>query len=191
MGFQLMTALLGRDERAASCRPCSEKCMSNPEPNRVEDDPIKTISLHEKDLLEAARVLGQLANAIGRHADPALVPPIGDDPSRDDLITRARIVLNSRRVRGRYFSPAIFGEPAWDILLVLYITDVAGDRQTIGKLAEWISAPPSTVVRWAGYLEREKLIERHPHPTDRRTMFIRLSDKGRAGLDSYLRALPA
>lgn len=166
--------------------------MANPEPDRFEADPIKTVSLHEKDLLEAARLLGLLASAVGKHAsDPALLPPIGSDPARDELVTRARIVLNSRRARSRYFSPAIFGEPAWDILLVLYITDVAGDRQTIGKLAEWITTPPSTVLRWVGYLERENLIERHPHPTDRRIMFIKLSDKGRASLDSYLRALPA
>lgn len=165
--------------------------MPNTEPAEVDIDLINTVSLTEQDAREAARLLKLLTSAVVTSSHQPLLPPIGEDPARDELVARARIVLNSRRLRCRYFSPAIFGEPAWDILLVLYVTDVSGDRQTIGKLAEWITTPPSTVFRWAGYLERERLIERSPHPTDRRIVFIKLSDKGRQGLDSYLQALPA
>jgi DNA-binding MarR family transcriptional regulator len=165
--------------------------MPNPERATADGELLKTVRLTEKDAREAARLMQLLSGAASElSADPDLLPPVGEGPDRADLLARARIVIKGRRMRGRYFSPAIFGEPAWDILLVLYIADVSGDRQTIGKLAEWIVTPPSTVMRWVGYLERERLVERHAHPTDRRIMFIRLTDKGRSGLDGYLRALP-
>ena len=99
---------------------------------------------------------------------------------------RARIILHSRRVRERYFKRAMFGEPAWDILLVLYIADLSGTRQTIGKLAEWIETPLTTAVRWIGYLEKERLVERQPHPTDKRTVYIQLLPKGRQAMGEYL-----
>ena len=165
--------------------------MPTAEQPAAADDPLKTIRLTESDAREAARLMQLLSEAASEpSSEPDLLPPVDDGPDRADLIARARIVIKGRRMRGRYFSPSIFGEPAWDILLVLYIADVSGDRQTIGKLAEWIATPASTVMRWVGYLEREELVERHPHPTDRRIMFIRLTDKGRSGLDAYLRALP-
>jgi DNA-binding MarR family transcriptional regulator len=49
-----------------------------------------------------------------------------------------------------------------------------------------LTTPPTTVQRWVDYLEKEHLIRRDPHPTDRRTAFVSLLAKGRSSLDDYL-----
>lgn len=146
-----------------------------------------TIVLSERDAREAARLLRVLTQAFD---DQPSSFECGDDLSRDDLILRARIVLNSRRHRSHFFNPAMFGEPAWDMLLVLYVTERSEGRQSIGRLAEWIETPLTTAIRWIDYLEKERLVKREPHPNDKRVMFIRLSDKGRELLDSYLSGTP-
>ena len=53
--------------------------------------------------------------------------------------------------------------------------EVSGERQSIGRLAEWIDTPLSTAVRWIDYLEKKQLVEREPHRTDKRITFINLS----------------
>lgn len=150
----------------------------------------KTVSLTEKDMKDAARLFRLLA-------DPMLlataIPDLAAAPGaqdRESLVSRARIVLNCRKLRERYFKPVIFGEPAWDILLVLYIAEHSSGKPTMTRLAEWIDTPLSTVVRWMNFLEEERLVERQGHPTDKRTVFVRLLEKGRNALDSYLGAVP-
>jgi DNA-binding MarR family transcriptional regulator len=171
--------------------------MPSPEPPASGEDEIsKTVTLTDKDVRDAARLLRLLlqtassSNPIFSELEAAQLESTGDAPDRQQLISRAKVVLHSRRLRSRHFSKAIFGEPAWDILLVLYITDVFGGRQTIGRLADWIETPPTTVLRWVGYLEKEHLVERQSHPTDRRLVFIRLLERGREALDAYLSGLP-
>jgi len=104
-----------------------------------------------------------------------------------DRVERARIILNSRRLRAKFFSPSMFGEPAWDILLVLYVEQ---GRQTIGNLTKAIATPLTTTTRWIEYLEKKLLIEREPHPNDKRVVFIKLVEKGRKLLDDYLSGTP-
>ena len=110
-----------------------------------------------------------------------------DQSETQDLLARAKLILSSRRLRSRYFNPAIFGEPAWEILLVLYITDMSGRRQTLGKLTDWVETPPTSVQRWVGYIKKEKFLERQPHPNDRRTTFLRLLPKGKRGHERLFR----
>ena len=151
----------------------------------------KTVTLSDKDIRDAARLFRLLS-------DPALVPnglsefmaagPATSD--RDILISRARIVFNARRRREQFFNRVMFGEPAWDILLMLYASEQSSGRLTISRLAEWVETPLSTVVRWVKFLEEEGLVRRQPHPTDRRTVFIRLLDEGRGALDAYLGMIP-
>lgn len=142
------------------------------------------IFLSERDAREAARLLRMLSEVVGYL--PEAPAPAGEPPGPEELAARARIILHSRRAREHYFKRAMFGEPAWDILLVLYVSDLSGGRQTISKLADWIETPLSTVIRWIGYLEKERLVERHPHPTDKRTVFIRMLPKGRQAMGDYL-----
>jgi len=82
----------------------------------------------------------------------------------------------------------MFGEPAWDLLLCLYIMD--GRRVTFGKLVNMIGEPMTTAVRWLDYLEKEHLIARRPDPSDRRMVCIELLDRGRDILDSYFASSP-
>jgi DNA-binding MarR family transcriptional regulator len=150
----------------------------------------KTVTVTEKDVRDAVRLFRLLA-------DPTVLAnglpesfPSAEPADRQSLISRARIVLNSRRLRERYFNRAIFGEPAWDMLLVLYVTEQSDERLTMSRLAEWVQAPLTTVLRWMDYLEREQLVERQAHPTDRRIVFVKLLEKGRKALNSYLGAIP-
>ena len=168
--------------------------MGHPETNDLGDtDATKTVTLTERDVRDAARLFRLLADPTLTSGMPALFPvPIqtGLGTGQEALISKARIVLNSRRLRERYFASELFGEPAWDILLSLYIAEKSSGRMTTSRLAEQIHTPMTTVVRWLNHLETNELIERQAHPTDRRTAFIKLLRKGRTALDSYLESIP-
>lgn len=91
-----------------------------------------------------------------------------------------------RKRRTQYFNSAMFNEPAWDMLLALYITEVAGSRQSVGKLISWVGVPQTTALRWIAYLEKEHLVSRETDLVDRRIMYIDLTERGRDSLERYL-----
>ena len=167
--------------------------MSLPERSDGEPEtPIRTIAVSEEDAQAAARLLARVAGAAG--AEGPLLSVSGDSglfdvPDRTVLVERARKALSDRQRRTQYFSRAVFGEPVWDILLILYISDFSGTRLTIGKLAELIDTPLTTTLRWIGYLEKEHLLERQPHPNDKRMGFIRMLGKARDALDTYFASI--
>lgn len=106
-------------------------------------------------------------------------------PTQATLVAQARLILASRKRRVDHFGRGVFGEPAWEILLLLYIT-AGGQRQTVPRLSELSGISRSTAIRWIEYLERERLVGRVPHPTDKRIDFVQLTHKGREKLEAYL-----
>lgn len=101
------------------------------------------------------------------------------------LIHKAREILANRRRRIRCFGKAMFGETAWEMLLLLYVSDHYS-RQTISRLGELAGASKSTALRWMDYLENRQLVRREAHPTDRRAAFVELTARGRETLERYL-----
>lgn len=79
----------------------------------------------------------------------------------------------------------MFGEAAWDMLLALYILERSDQRQTVGALMQHAGAPTTTAKRWLDFLEGRGLVARTPHPTDRRTAFVSLTQNGRSKLDLF------
>lgn len=146
------------------------------------------IRLTEGDVREAARLFRLLTDAVngGGGDEAAGRSHVGSD----QLVSRARIIFQSRVNRARHFNRAMFGEPAWDILLLLYINDLGGARLTATKIADMIEQPFSSVVRWLDYLQKERLIERRPHSNDKRIALIALLEKGRDSIESYLSDVP-
>jgi DNA-binding MarR family transcriptional regulator len=150
------------------------------------------VNFTARDVSDAARLLGKLARAdtLGgpdgaRRREPKPVSAT----ARQQLHQKALALIDERRLREQFFNPSIFGEPAWEILLALYVADSGGERETAVRLAQRIQTPLTSILRWIAYLERERLIERRAHPTDRRKFFIQLGAKGRQAVEHYLTAL--
>jgi DNA-binding MarR family transcriptional regulator len=154
--------------------------MPAPESEENRSDSVaKTITLSGRDIEDATRLLRLLAGEAKETGNR----------STQWLLSRARKIIRNRELRTTYFNPAMFGEGPWDILLVLYVTDASGARQTRASLAKRLAMPSSTVHRWIDYLEKERFVQRDAHPTDKRTNFVRLLDKGRKAMDEYLVAI--
>lgn len=166
--------------------------MPDPEPPVTgEAVPTTTVTLTEKDVRDAARLFRLISEGT---AWANLVLSEQELPGRSSavptprevLIERARALRHTRRARARHFNRAMFGEPAWDILLLLYLADALEGRRAISQLSELVETPLTTVLRWVAYLEKEHLIERNNHPTDRRIVFVGMTDKGRKLMEAFL-----
>src|SRR6476619_2790080 len=98
---------------------------------------LRTITLSDSDLRAAARLLNLLS---GREADDVkgfdsqLLAERSGGADRAILTERAHREFIERQRRSTVFSNAMFGEPAWDMLLALYATGQSGVRFTIARL---------------------------------------------------------
>lgn len=77
----------------------------------------------------------------------------------------------------------MFGEPAWDMLLALYVQEA---RQTVTRLTLVSETSKATALRWIAYLEQRDLVRCEPNPMDRRSFFIELSREGLRRIEDYL-----
>jgi DNA-binding MarR family transcriptional regulator len=110
----------------------------------------------------------------------------GSPAQRAVLREDATRIRFSRDLRQKLFDRIMFGEPAWDILLGLYV--IYNDRRRLStrQLSKLANLPLTTALRWLDYLEQQGLIRRLPSSSDHRVVDIELSDKGRASMDGYL-----
>ena len=107
-------------------------------------------------------------------------------PSEGDMLRKdAARLLARRKLRNQLFDANLFGEPAWDILLSLYVIHNERRRLSIRNLAQYCDLPLTTTQRWLDYLAQREFIARLPSPTDHRVVYIELADKGRARMDNY------
>ncbi len=98
----------------------------------------------------------------------------------------ARQILARRRLRETIFKSTLFGEPAWEMLLELYIRESSGASITTDELKKAAGGPLSTSARWLKMLERDYLIIRRPHPVDHGTEFVDLTSEAKEALETYL-----
>jgi len=150
----------------------AEKTLPDPEEKR-------TVSLSEQDVDVLRRVLRSIDRGAVKPAQPS------SPEDCEYLLRRAEQIYQSRRTRERLFGRAMFGEAAWEMLLLLYITE-RGPRQTVTRLVEASGFSKSTALRWLEYLEERRWVRREPHATDKRAAFVALSDQGRELIELYL-----
>lgn len=109
-------------------------------------------------------------------AQPLTSSPSFADP--DVLVEMAKAIYRARESRHRHFPRDLFGEPAWDILLDLYIAKSRGEMVTVSGACIASQIPPTTALRWIKTLEKDGWIVREDDQIDRRRSFVRLSSKG-------------
>ncbi|SEH12539.1 DNA-binding transcriptional regulator, MarR family [Sphingopyxis sp. YR583] len=110
----------------------------------------------------------------------------GDDGA-GRLAAVAQAEYASRRRRNGLFRRSLFAEPAWDMLLDLYIQRHHGRPVSIHSLCVAAAVPQTTALRWIGKLETSKMIVRRPCQSDNRVVHVALSEEGLALMEEYLR----
>jgi DNA-binding MarR family transcriptional regulator len=109
-----------------------------------------------------------------------------DAAQREILRRYADQIRHSRDLRHKSFDRNLFGEPAWDILLTLYVIDADQRRLSTRDLSKHANLALTTALRWLDYLEEQDLITRKTNTFDRRVVYVEISGKGRAAMDHYL-----
>jgi len=103
----------------------------------------------------------------------------------------AKQLLAQRVARFDHFPAELFHEPAWDMLLALFVAQEERRTMNVKTLVGSAHAPVTTSQRWIDHLHKLKLIDRVIDPVDRRRMEISLSDAGYAAITAYLRRMGA
>lgn len=115
----------------------------------------------------------------------------GPTRSGPGLCDVAKQLLAQRMSRFDHFPAELFHEPAWDMLLALFVATEERRTMNVKTLVASAKAPVTTSQRWIDHLHKLKLIDRVIDPVDRRRMEISLSDAGQQAITSYLRRLGA
>lgn len=98
----------------------------------------------------------------------------------------AEQILVMRTLRARHLSAVLFGEGGWNILLDLFIQEIAGKDVSITSACIASLAPPTTGLRYVELLIGLGLIARIAHPNDRRSSHLTLTYTGREAMRSLL-----
>lgn len=139
------------------------------------------------DLLAIAARLKGAAEATAQ-ADGGASPASSGLPRNHLALARKTYAL--RRKRASIFgNPDLFGEPAWDILLDLYIAQGEGKDVSVSSACIGSAAPPTTGLRWLGVLAQEGLVVRENDPADHRRVLVRLTAAGQAAMDRFFEAV--
>lgn len=99
-----------------------------------------------------------------------------------------RAVIRARRLRDQHFTPELFADPAWDMLLDLYAARLERSRVSVSSLCIAASVPPTTALRWIGTMHDAGLFEREADPGDRRRAHITLSTRAAEAMRGYFAA---
>lgn len=139
----------------------------------------------------AMRLRGAAANP-ATPAENATDPLAQSRPARSarSNLALARQTYALRRKRAAIFgNPDLFGEPAWDILLDLYIAKGEGKQVSVSSACIGSAAPPTTGLRWLGVLADEGLVVREADADDHRRVLVRLTPAGQAAMDRFFDAV--
>lgn len=133
------------------------------------------------------KLVADLEEVLSRYREPE-VEKTAESQVPDGVALAIRI-YRARRARARCFPDHadLFGEPAWDVLLDLYIAGERGEQVSVSSVGVAADVPSTTALRWIGMLTERGLIERSADGRDGRRKFLALTAAGKEGVELWLR----
>ena len=156
-------------------KPMLPKKMRDPAENRPQADDLELIW----EELEALRA--RLFTV-----EPAPLKVASDQVAKTRLV---REIIKSRRCRDSIFGADLFGEPAWDLLLELYLAQQQQMRTSVSDACRASASPATTGLRWIRILEEQGWVKRESDPLDARRMWVSLTDRATEVMQNYLEQL--
>ena len=105
---------------------------------------------------------------------------------RQDRAALAEFAARLRRVRMRrneIFGAPLFRDPAWDMLLELFVANERGVCLSVSSVCYASGVPMTTALRQLTRLEEQGLIEREGDRGDNRRCFVRPTARAIAGME--------
>lgn len=99
----------------------------------------------------------------------------------------ARDELELRRSRHCFLDDDLFSEPAWDILLDLFLAQMEGRDVTVSGACVASGVPRTTALRYIDDLEERGLVLRFGSDTDRRVQHLAFTHFGMSKIKQTLR----
>lgn len=93
-------------------------------------------------------------------------------------LSAAKAWVKARRARNRALGADLFSDPAWSMLLDLYVNHHDSQSVSISSLSIGAEVPLTTGTRWVAMLEKSGLIRREADPFDRRRTLVMLTEAG-------------
>lgn len=132
-----------------------------------------------QDSAEVIHLASPAQTMAGRLQEGA-APSRGDRAEAERLGAATKAYLKARRLREDRFPADLFADPAWDILLDLFVCQIDGIPVGISDACVASQVPNSTALRWIARLEDLRLVVRASDPQDGRRAWLSLDRKGYA-----------
>jgi DNA-binding MarR family transcriptional regulator len=133
------------------------------------------------------QAIDTVQDALGRIAALASILPSA--LTGTTLAAMAERLYQERRRREKYFPAGLFGEPAWDLILALFVALEEGRRLTIAEAYEAAAVRPAAGRRLIARLERTGMVARSFGQEDRRKRYVQLTPNASERLTDYLTRL--
>jgi len=121
---------------------------------------------------EVARLGETLDEALTQSELPRFGSGAGGGVSNLEL---AESMLASRRLREDLFGAEMFADPAWDMLLHLFVNGERGQAVPVSYLCAASAVPQSTALRWIETLANAGFVDRRPDSKDGRRIPVILT----------------
>lgn len=133
------------------------------------------------------RVLAELEAIVHRYRNGHRGAAAGPE-GVEEAARRARAVYRARRARTQIFGTDadLFAEPAWDILLDLFVASAEGTPVSVSSACIAAAVPSTTALRWLATLETRGLLERTTDPADGRRCYLRLTETAQRRMQAWL-----
>ena len=113
------------------------------------------------------------------------IPALGGN-EQDQLAAIARSEFHNRRRRDSLIRYDLFAEPAWDMLLDLYIQHHRGQPVAVDRLCA-AAITSTTALRWLRLLIEKELVIRSSSAEEDGIVRVALSARGVGEMERYLR----
>jgi DNA-binding MarR family transcriptional regulator len=101
-------------------------------------------------------------------------PCAPDCPLSESVMVKS--VILGRRLRDKFFDAALFADPAWDILLDLYMAKLEQRRTSVSSLCIAARVPATTALRYINSLVERGMIVRTENHLDHRVVYVHLTE---------------
>jgi hypothetical protein len=131
-------------------------------------------------MYNSSTVKSPTASSPGRSKDP-----------HEGRLAVAKWLYWSRGLRLATLAPSLFGEPAWDLLLDLFIREKTGSRSSVTSACIGSRVPHTTALRHITALSKSGWVVRIPDEGDKRRFWLALSPTALKKLDAHFDSLAA